>query len=93
MQPNTLVAIYTVGVPPIGTQAKHYGWETATTATLEVVGEALFTNRTASRFIRNPQYEVTFSFVANLHCDPDNVPYWKIREKLNPGDEQIGEAE
>ena len=86
---NSLVATYVVGVPPFGTAPEHYGWGTASKATLEISGEALFVNRTATRFIRNPELEVSFSFTANLHCDPENVPFWKIREKLKPGDEQI----
>ncbi|GMH61159.1 hypothetical protein TrRE_jg763 [Triparma retinervis] len=50
---NSLVATYVVGVPPFGTAPEHYGWGTASKATLEISGEALFVNRTATRFIHH----------------------------------------
>ena len=89
VRPNTLTAVYTVGVPPLGTSAAAYGWETAPNAKISVTGEAMFYNRTASAIIRHPEREVQFIFVANLKCDPDDLPYWKIWEKLDPWDEEI----
>jgi hypothetical protein len=42
VRPNTLTAVYTVGVPPLGTSAAAYGWETAPNAKISVTGEAMF---------------------------------------------------
>jgi hypothetical protein len=82
--PNSLKAVYYVSPP----KDRLKGWQTSEQAWLEVSGSAMFSNKTADRFIREPTRKVQFTFWANLLCG-DPLPYWKIREPLDPGKEQI----